>query len=183
MLRATAPWTLPEDGQVHIHCYCFEDHFPFLLLFPWTQMWIVIVLKRHIYEVFASINKSMVMFLTSSYLTFTPTIGKIVILKSNLLHFFSSPGAMLFIRAETFKAGYSAYSLQLYPVLSTVGWTGLQHWPQQCELLSVCGAMHQDPAGRGQEQEKKSEWALRANAVRGSHTRSFKPNKYILNYI
>lgn len=120
-------------------------------------------------------------FLVIRFLTFTPKIGKIVILKSNLLHFFSSPGAMLFIWAETFKAGYSAYSLQLYPLLGAVGWTGLQHRPQQCELLSVCGAMHQDPAGWGQEQEKKSEWALRANAVRGSHTRSFKTNKYILS--
>lgn len=64
---------------------------------------------------------------------------------------------MLLIRPETLKAGYSAYSLQLHPVLGTAGWAGLQQRPQQRELLSVRGTMYQDPAGRGPEQEKESE--------------------------
>lgn len=84
-------------------------------------------------------------------------MSKVVTWKSNVLHFFSSPGAMLFIWAETFKAGYSAYSLQLHPVPGSAGWTGLQHRVQQRELLPVRGAVHQDPAGRGQEQEEKGE--------------------------
>lgn len=160
---------MPEDRQVYIHCYCFEDPFPFPFLFPMNQIASWLVLKRHIYEALASVNKTMMTFLTSSYLRLTSKIGNTVILQSSLLHFLSSPGAVLFVRAETFEAGYSAHSLQLYPVLSTAGWTGLQQRPQQGELLSVCGAMHQDPAGRGQEQEKKSEWAPRAKC----HTSPF----------
>lgn len=120
----------------------------------------VYVVTDYLYKVvfFASVSETMVIVLTSSYLIFfTNRFGKIVTLKSNLFNFFPSPGAMLFIRAETVKAGYSAYSLQLHPVFGAVGRAGLQQRPQQCELLSVCGTVHQDPAGRGQEQEKESE--------------------------
>lgn len=50
--------------------------------------------------------------------------------------------------------------MQLHPVSGSVGGAGLQLRPQQSELLSVCGAVHQDPAGRGQEQEEEGEASL-----------------------
>lgn len=71
-----------------------------------------------------------------------------------------SPGAMLLLWAEAFQAGNTTYSLQLHPVSGTVGWAGLQFWPQQSQFLSVCRAVYQDPAGRGQEQKEEGEAVL-----------------------
>lgn len=67
---------------------------------------------------------------------------------------------MLLLWTEAFKAGDTTYSLQLHPVPGSVGWAGLQFRPQQSDLLSVRGAVYQDPAGWGTEQEEEGEAAL-----------------------
>lgn len=79
---------------------------------------------------------------------------------ANLLNFLLSPGAMLLLWAEAIQAGNFTYSLQLHPVSGSVGRAGLQFRLRQCQLLSVCGAVHQDPASRGEEQEEEGEAAF-----------------------
>lgn len=66
-------------------------------------------------------------------------------------------GALLFLRAETFKIGHLADSLQLHPVTGPAGRAGRRRRLQQSQLHPVCGAVYQDPSGRGQEQEKKGD--------------------------
>ncbi len=75
------------------------------------------------------------------------------------IYFFVSPGALLLVWAETLQTGNTPYSLQLHSVFGSVSWAGLQFRQQQSELLSVCGAVHQNPAGWRQEQEEKGEAA------------------------
>lgn len=53
---------------------------------------------------------------------------------------------MLLLWAEALQAGNTTYSLQLHPVSGSVGRRGLQ-FRAQSELLSVRGAVYQDPAG------------------------------------
>lgn len=67
------------------------------------------------------------------------------------------PGALLFLWAETFKIGHFADSLQLHPVTGPAGRAGRQRRLQQSQLHPVCGAVHQDPSGRRQEQEEKGD--------------------------
>lgn len=74
---------------------------------------------------------------------------------------------MLLLWSKAIQAGNITYSLQLHPVSGSVGWVGLQFRPQQSELLAVCGAVYQDPAGRGEEQEEEG---VKLTTVDGSNT-------------
>lgn len=67
------------------------------------------------------------------------------------------PGALLFLRAEALQAGHLADCLQLHPVTGPVGGAGGRCRLQQSHLRPVCGAVYQDPSGRGQEQEEKGD--------------------------
>lgn len=81
------------------------------------------------------------------------------LLNINLCLWFSL-GAMLLLWTETFQACYFTYCLQLYSVFGSLSWAWLQSRSQQCELLSVCGTVYQDPTGWREEQKKEGEAAL-----------------------
>ncbi|KAL0176952.1 hypothetical protein M9458_029282, partial [Cirrhinus mrigala] len=63
--------------------------------------------------------------------------------------------ALLLVRPEAVQAGYIKNRLQLHTVARSAGRPGLHARPAQAELQGVCGAVHQDAAGRGTLQEEE----------------------------